>query len=237
MERKTDFDNFAENYREIHTQNVQGISGVDSSYFGRQKVEIIKNERGGVEKKNHKIKILDLGCGDGINAVHFKQYFTHMEYFGIDISQASIAQAKNLECSNIHFACYDGKKIPYKDESFHIILAACVLHHVPHEQHENLLLECNRVLKRDGMLYIFEHNPWNPITRKIVNDCVFDADAVLVHRRKLVKVLRRAGFLSIKTAYIIFMPRKGIFNTISGIEKLLKWCPLGGQYYVSAGKK
>lgn len=51
MERKTDFDNFAENYREIHTQNVQGISGVDSSYFGRQKVEIIKNERGGEKRK------------------------------------------------------------------------------------------------------------------------------------------------------------------------------------------
>lgn len=237
MDRKTDFDDFAENYREIHTENVQGISGVDSSYFGRQKVEIIKKEWGGVEVENHKIKILDLGCGDGINAAYFKQHFTQMEYCGIDISEASIAQAKNLECSNIHFTVYDGKNIPYKNESFHIILIACVLHHVPHAQHEKILSECSRVLKKNGILYVFEHNPWNPVTRKIVNDCVFDKDAVLVHRRKLIKILRQAGFLRIKTAYIIFMPRKGVLNKIVGIEKLLKWCPLGGQYYLSIRKK
>lgn len=47
MSDKADFDNYAENYREIHTKNIQGISGVDSSYFGRQKVEIIKKEWGG----------------------------------------------------------------------------------------------------------------------------------------------------------------------------------------------
>lgn len=47
MNKKSEFDSFAENYREIHTKNIQGISGVDSSYFGRQKVEIIKKDWGG----------------------------------------------------------------------------------------------------------------------------------------------------------------------------------------------
>ena len=48
MGQKAEFDRFAENYREIHTKNIQGISGVDSDYFGRYKVEIVKKEWGGV---------------------------------------------------------------------------------------------------------------------------------------------------------------------------------------------
>lgn len=237
MNQKSEFDNFAENYRQIHTKNVQGVSGVDSSYFGRQKVEMIKKERGGVKSKNDSVCILDLGCGDGINAEHFSQLFQPMEYFGFDISSASIRQAKKKEGKNIHFSCYDGKKIPFPDESFDIILLACVLHHVPHAEHPELLKECQRVLKKQGSIYIFEHNPWNPVTRKIVNDCVFDKDAVLVKKGKLVRVMRRAGFVNPKVSYLIFFPRKGFFQKFLWMEKFLTWLPLGGQYSVSCTKE
>jgi len=51
--QKAEFDRFAENYREIHTKNIQGISGVDSDYFGRYKVEIVKTyfDEGKLKKK------------------------------------------------------------------------------------------------------------------------------------------------------------------------------------------
>ena len=149
-----------------------------------------------------------MGCGDGMNAVHFQQYFMRMEYYGIDISSASIMQAKKLQGLNVHFECYDGKKIPFEDQNFDIILVACVLHHVPHGEHEKLLSECNRVLK----------------------------DAVLVRRGRLVSRMKRAGFHNIKVSYIIFFPRKGFFKRALGAEKLLRWLPLGGQYYVSGQK-
>ncbi|MDE7313090.1 MAG: class I SAM-dependent methyltransferase, partial [Eubacterium sp.] len=212
--------------------------------YGFRKEKMIKMDEqqrvfgrsGGGEEKKYKIRVLDLGCGDGMNAIHFKEYFANMEYFGIDVSEASIAQAKELECTNVHFSCYDGKKIPFQDESFHIILIACVLHHIPHEEHKQLLLECKRVLKNNGSLYIFEHNPWNPVTRKIVNDCVFDEDADLVYRRKLVKAMQHAGFHNVKTAYIIFLPRKGLFHKFARVERWLKWCPFGGQYYLKCRK-
>lgn len=51
MNKKSEFDSFAEDYRLIHTKNIQGISGVDSSYFGRQKVQLIKKEWGGRKEK------------------------------------------------------------------------------------------------------------------------------------------------------------------------------------------
>lgn len=233
MGQKAEFDRFAENYREIHTKNIQGISGADSDYFGKYKVEIVKKEWGGVERQ---CSILDLGCGDGMNAVHFERYFTEMEYFGIDISEESIRQAAKLEKQNIHFACYNGTKIPYQDGCFDVILIACVLHHVPQAEQIGLLRECRRVLKKNGAVYIFEHNPWNPVTRKIVDQCVFDQDAVLISKRTMYQMLRQAGFEKIKAAYTIFFPRKGILKKLAGLETWLGWLPLGGQYYTAAKK-
>lgn len=194
-------------------------------------------EGGGENRNNEKIQILDLGCGDGINAVHIKQFFTHIEYYGIDISNESIVQAKKRNTSSgVHFKCYDGKQIPYQEEKFDMVFIACVLHHVPHEEHKNLLLECKRVLKENGSIFIFEHNPLNPVTRKIVNDCVFDQDAVLVHKSKLKRILRQIGLHHIKISYTIFFPRKGIFCKFLWMEQLLDWLPFGGQYFINCKK-
>lgn len=170
------------------------------------------------------------------------RYFFPIMIFAIPVIAITIGeiqcnlQAKKLENPNVHFECYDGKKIPYQNESFDMILIACVLHHVPHEEHEKLLTECKRVLKENGCIYVFEHNPWNPLTRKIVNDCEFDKDAVLVSGRRLMKTMKQAGFCNMKIYYTIFFPRKGIFRKILQLEKLLKWLPFGGQYYIQYKK-
>jgi hypothetical protein len=39
---------------------------------------------------------------------------------------------------------------------------------------------CYSRLKEDGHFIIFEHNPINPVTRHLVKNCPFDADAVLL---------------------------------------------------------
>lgn len=229
---QVNFDHYAENYREIATKSVRGISGVDSNYFGEYKVKIIREH---VCTKN-KVHILDLGCGDGLNSVFFRKYFNEMEYFGIDISEKSIRQAQKMRKQNVTFQVYNGKKIPFKNDTFDIVLISCVLHHVPQNEHKNILKECKRVLKTNGSLFIFEHNPINPVTRKIVKDCVFDADAVLVKKNELTYLMKEISYSTIKTSYTIFFPRKGFFNQLIKIEKMLKWLPLGGQYYV-IGKK
>lgn len=190
------FDQYANNYRDIHTKNIEKISGTDSSYFGEYKIKEIR----GHEKWNS-VRILDLGCGDGMNASFFLKYFKGCEYHGIDVSEDSIIQSKKYKTDHTSFQVYDGKYIPFDDYTFDIILISCVLHHVPHDQHHALLCECKRVLKQNGRLYVFEHNPLNPITRHIVNDCPFDADAELVMCYKLKKLLSFIGFVNIKSFY------------------------------------
>lgn len=231
--KQADFDEYAKDYREIHTKNIQSFSGKDSGYFGEYKVRIINQEVGSPKK----VKILDLGCGDGLNAVFFEKYFPGMQYYGIDISKECIRQAKKaIQKSNVSFSMYDGKTIPFDDDSFDIILIACVLHHVPYDEHYGLLKECQRVLKERGNLYIFEHNPFNPVTRKIVNTCPFDEDAVLIRAGRMKHLLSELRFHNIKISYTIFFPRKFFFRYLLGIEKYLKCLP-GGQYYIRCEKK
>ena len=65
---KRQFDKFAEDYREIHTENVLKVSGADSDYFTEYKIaEISKFINNG--------KVwLDFGCGDGNSARFILKY-------------------------------------------------------------------------------------------------------------------------------------------------------------------
>jgi ubiquinone/menaquinone biosynthesis C-methylase UbiE len=225
------FNEIANDYRGIHTENLK-LSGETSEYFAEYKILELRNSDILTEPFN----LLDIGCGDGISAVFFQKYYASFEYNGIDVSSESIKIASEKGIPNCKFETYTGKTIPFSDNKFQHIFLSCVMHHIDHSEHVNLLKECLRVLKPGGMIIIFEHNPWNPLTLKIVNNCVFDNDAVLINARKLKQTLRISGFNNANTRFTLFMPRKGVFQKILILEKYLKWIPIGGQYYITAKK-
>ena len=230
-ERQFDnFDQFATDYRQIHNDNIK-ISGADSDYFCEFKVLKIK------EIENIAApKILDLGCGDGQSSIFFEKHFPDCEYHGIDVSEDSIKVAKEKKLANSHFQPYDGGSVPFAEQTFDMVFIACVLHHVDFQYHEGILNEVKRVLKPGGRLYIFEHNPYNPVTVKVVNECPFDEDAVLLKPSYSKRLLNKIKFGSFAINYVIFFPRKGIFKKMLFLEKYFERVPLGGQYYVRAVK-
>jgi hypothetical protein len=79
---------------------------------------------------------------------------------------------------------------------------------------------------------IFEHNPWNPLTRRAVAGCEFDRDAVLLRRRESERLLQEAGLEAVEGAYIIWFTRES--PRLQRIERRLGRLPLGAQYVVSA---
>jgi ubiquinone/menaquinone biosynthesis C-methylase UbiE len=229
-ERKFDeFDHFANDYREIHNQNLK-LSGVNSDYFSEHKIQTLKTH-----EKIDAINFLDFGCGDGNSSSHFINYFPKSKYNGIDISAESINVAKSKNITNSSFQTFDGINIPFQDNSFDVIFTACVFHHIDFKLHENLFNEIYRVLKPNGKFYIFEHNPWNPVTRHMVNTCPFDEDAVLLTPNYTKKILNKIFKNSI-TNYILFFPRHKLFTPFIKLEGLLTKIPLGGQYYTIAKK-
>ena len=225
-----EFDEFAENYRDLHNSTLK-ISGAESDYFSLHKIEIVYKDN-----KTNPLKFLDFGCGDGNSAKHFNKLMPKSSYYGIDVSAKSIEVAKSKEYKNSCFESFNGHQIPFEDNTFDVIFAANVFHHIDFELHNILFKEIRRVLKKGGSFYLFEHNPWNPITRRIVNTCPFDIDAVLLSPKYAKQTLSNVNFQAVHINFILFFPRIKLFNPLIKLENKFKKIPFGGQYYVVSTK-
>ncbi len=228
-----DFDVFASDYRDILRDNIK-ITGVDSDYFSDHKIRVLQ------EYENYsnldQIKFLDFGCGDGNSSKFFTKHFQKGQYVGIDISVESIEIANKNIAKNVAFKHFDGLSIPFEDNSFDMVFTACVLHHIEFINHPQIFKEILRVLKPGGKFYIFEHNPFNPITRSIVNTCQFDEDAVLLYPNYTRNTLAKNGFSDISINYILFFPRHKLFNLFIKFERFFRKLFIGGQYYAVGTK-
>ena len=60
----------------------------------------------------------------------------------------------------------------------------------------------------DGLLFIFEHNPLNPLTRHAVNTCPFDVNARLILAGTMRSRVHEAGFAAPRIRYRIFFPHQ-----------------------------
>lgn len=225
-----DFDAYADDYRAIHNQNIK-ISGADSFYFAKMKVDILQDF-----EKNSSLKVLDVGCGDGTTAMFFAKLFPLWMVTGVDVSVQSIAEAQKKQLPNCTFLAYDGFSLPFENNSFDMVFIAGVLHHVSHHLHNQLLTNMQQCLKAGGRLYLFEHNPINPLTRYLVNTCVFDKNAKLLPYGYTQKIIKQASLKLLSTQFIIFFPRNKWFSKILFLEKYLQKLPVGGQYFIRALK-
>ena len=104
----------------------------------------------------------------------------------------------------------DGSVLPFEDNRFSVVTAACVYHHLGEAQRAALAKEARRVLRPGGCFVIFEHNPWNPATRLIVSRTPVDADAVLLTASEARRILRAAGFSPQETRYYLYLPERFI---------------------------
>lgn len=229
--RKFDnFDEFTEDYRNIHNNAIK-LSGTDSNYFSEYKVvEIKKIEQNGA------IRLLDFGCGDGNSCIYFRKHFENMPIDGVDVSEESIKKASEKNIPNAVFKTFDGLKTPYADNTFDVVFTSMVFHHIEHELHHDILQEIHRVLRPGGRFYIFEHNPINPLTRKVVNECIFDQDAVLLAPTYCKSMINKVGFKNTMINYTIFFPRHKFLKWAVKLEPYLTWLPIGAQYYVKSLK-
>lgn len=230
-EGEQDFNKYADDYRKILKENIKKFSEFDSNYFSEYKVKIVKDVLDEPAEK-----ILDFGCGDGISCAFFNKYFPNSTITGIDVSLESIKIAINKQIPNASFIHYKNEKLPFKDESFDVVFIACVLHHINKQNHRNLINELKRVLKKNGELFIFEHNPFNIITRKMVKDCIFDENAELIYAKSLKNTVIKSGFSDVKVNYTLFFPRYKILEKCFSLEKYLRRCNFGAQYYIKAKK-
>jgi ubiquinone/menaquinone biosynthesis C-methylase UbiE len=136
-----------------------------------------------------------------------------------------------VECD---YATYDGEHLPYSDGSFDMAMAICVFHHVPPALWQQVATEMLRVVKPGGLVLIIEHNPYNPVTRYIVNSCSFDADAVLLSPRRMRALFTASNSENVTTRSILNIPPKS--DRLRKLDLKLGVLPIGAQYYLMATK-
>ncbi len=214
-----EFDKFAADYRSVHTKSIQNLTEFDSEYFAQYKIDIIKNEL-----KTAPQTILDFGCGDGLGCELLSRAFPGAQITGIDVSAQCINEAKARNLANCEFLYGN---IDILDTSFDLIFSAGVFHHIDRTSRKSILSQLIKLCKKD--IYIFEHNPFNPVTQKVVKECVFDEDADLVLPGDFVKMAKP---YKPQINYTLFVPRYKILRPFFALEKFLKKLPLGAQYYV-----
>ena len=106
-------------------------------------VRTIKQELKGKEEIT---SILDLGCGIGYYLKEIKNSLDKslINYYGIDISKTGIVEACKLDKS-INWIVGSTNKLPYLNNSVDILISIFS---------PITLTECERVLKKDGLLFV-----------------------------------------------------------------------------------
>lgn len=225
-----EFDEYVDDYADQHKQSIR-LSGEDPDFFAAYKIKALRKMVDGWGIENP--KILDFGSGIGNSIPAFREQFPDLEITQSDLSSESLARAKELHGGRGDQIQILDTGIPVADSTFDVIFTACVFHHIPHDQHDFWLKEILRVAAPNGRLVIFEHNPWNPLTRHAVRNCPFDINAHLITAPVMAKRLRAAGWADVATTYHVFFP--AMLSSLRVADPALGWCPLGAQYS-SAGR-
>jgi ubiquinone/menaquinone biosynthesis C-methylase UbiE len=228
---EAEFDKFAAEYEQEHAASIR-LSGETPAFFAQYKITDIAAV---LAKRGEKpMRILDFGAGVGNSLGPMRAAFPDSEIVLLDPSSQSLDIARSRFPGQAHCQPFDGQTIPYDDDQFDLVFTACVFHHIPEELHTGLLREIGRVMKPGGSFFLFEHNPWNPLTLHAVRNCSFDENAVLINARQMNSRMAMAGLSRRKTVYRLFFPR--FLARLRLLERYLTKVPMGAQYFVHAVK-
>jgi SAM-dependent methyltransferase len=219
------FDLHAESY-DADLNEALAVSGEDKQYFASRRVQWLARclEKLGQSSAD----ILDYGCGTGDTSGLLQSAFRARSVIGVDISLRSIEVAARRNGTD---AC---RFMSYSDYSRlqSIDLAYCngVFHHIPLDQRSSAMEYVYERLRPGGLFAFWENNPWNPGTRYVMAQCVFDHDAITIPPPEGRALLREQGFEILRTDYCFFFPR--FLSALRFTESALSGLPLGAQYQI-----
>jgi SAM-dependent methyltransferase len=222
------FDRHAAAYNET-VQAAITASGESPGYFADLKVKLVVERLGGARPKT----ALDFGCGIGNTTRSLARYLPAARLTGFDQSAESIAVASALtakESDRVQYRAGSGNALPFADGTFDLAFTSCVFHHIERSEHVAWARELARVTARGGSLFLFEHNPLNPLTLQVVRSCPFDEGVVLLRAGYAARMLAQAGLDVREVGYYFFFPR--MLGFLRPMERYLRAVPIGAQYYI-----
>jgi len=214
-----EFDDFARDYKSLLDRSVK-ISGDSSEYFCEYKARYVARTLGA----RFSGKILDFGCGIGLLSAQLKKHLPAATLHGYDPSSESI---RLIPPELARAGRFSGRWADL-DGDYQLAVLSNVMHHIAKDQREQTIVDITAHLAPGGKLILFEHNPWNPVTRWVVRHCLFDEGVALLHPNEVSAYFARAGLGIRRRDYIVFFPK--MLSAFRPLEPWVSWLPAGAQY-------
>ena len=224
------FDGFADHYATRLDDPLRRKFASDGDFFIRQKCHalVLEIRQRLTQSRGSRLRLLDAGCGVGAAMRVLHPLFSIV---GTDVSFPMLQHVMPGGC----VAATEPFDLPFADHRFDVAFAFCVYHHIAPAERARHLRELGRVVRPGGLISIFEHNPRNPVTRRIFERAEIDRGCEMIRAEELSRMFTDAGFTNVHCTYMLFVPEL-LAPWLGFIEPYLGWLPLGGQYFVSGTK-
>jgi 2-polyprenyl-3-methyl-5-hydroxy-6-metoxy-1,4-benzoquinol methylase len=224
-----EFDRHAASYDGGLDNPIKRMMGDSADQFIAVKARwLLWRERG---LRSGGLAMLDYGCGAGDLMRVLAGMGAKASFTGCDVSTGMLAEVGKRwpqACGAAPAtAVQDGARTPFADGQFDVATISAVLHHVPVPERAAVYAELGRMVKPGGRIYVFEHNPRNPLVRYVIARTPIDENAILLDAREVQDGLLGAARYEIETDYLMFMPPGLTF--LRPVDRALAWLPLGAQ--------
>lgn len=163
------------------------------------------------DAKRGDLLAIGFGWGDELRVAK-KMDFKNIK--GVDIDENSIRKLKK----EFDVKLYDGKKLPYKEKTFDVVLMNAVLEHLKNP--DEILAEVSRVLGKNGEVVIITPDPSQAYS--IFSNFWADQTHVRPYHKKAVENMLKTHGFSIKKSYVkvAFLPIFQKIFTSLGLYKV-----------------
>jgi len=222
-----DFDEYASTYDAALGRGL-AISGESKDYFAYRRIAWLGRRLAelGIRPRS----VLDFGCGTGSTMPFLREILEPESILGVDDSTSSLEVARQAhEAPAVQFMQRE-KFVP--DGSFDLVFCNGVFHHVLPCERAAAVATIRRALRPDGVVALWDNNPWNPGARYVMWRIPFDRDAVPISSREAGRLLREGGFEVLHTDFLFIFPH--LMRGLRRLEPTLSRLPLGAQFQVFA---
>ncbi len=183
---------YDQSYRDVDRDSiVQRFADFDDFFIDAVKTDTswVGLYQGGFADRLSGRRVLELGCGDGVNALAMAHLGAHV--VAVDISSES-ARVVNETAARIdsvgdrvEAVAGDFTTLPFEPKSFDFIIGKAFLHHLTHELEAEYLARAAQLLRDDGEARFFE---------PAENNKTLDAIRWMIPMGKRPSSLNRAAF-------------------------------------------
>jgi ubiquinone/menaquinone biosynthesis C-methylase UbiE len=152
-------------------------------------------------------RILDIGCGTGLNTLPLAIEYPDAEVIGVDVSAPMLryghARAVSLGVENVRFIQANAETIPFDNDSFDWVQSTMFLHETSTKAINNIVREVYRILVPGGLMLHVEHAQ-NTLDMSLFEQFMRDWDTFnnnepfyrVMHQMDKTEWMKSAGFQS-----------------------------------------